>query len=190
MSRLFLFGKRSRLKLLILVSLILVITVGLPIMALAGITNLSALGDATTQGYGSNYTGVWVYTDAQVAGDDYVYGNCTYWAALRRMQVGEAVPNTWGNANTWDDRALTDGYLVDHTPAPGAIMQTDAGALGHVAFVESVSPSGQWTISEMNAAGFDEVDQQTLSPKLALSFNFIHEKQLQTKPSISAEQTL
>ncbi|GAC1500233.1 MAG: hypothetical protein NVS1B10_03640 [Candidatus Saccharimonadales bacterium] len=149
---------------------------GLPILALAAITNLGALSQSTVSGQGSNYSGVWLYTDPQVAGDEYAYGYCTYWAALRRLQIGSPIPNTWGNANTWDDRAMSDGYLVDHTPLPGAVMQTDDGSLGHVAFVERVSPDGSWVISEMNAAGFDEVDQRTFSALAATHYTFIHDR--------------
>jgi surface antigen len=109
--------------------------------------------------------------------DLYAYGNCTYWAALLREQVGMAVPNTWGNANTWATRAKLDGYLVDNSPKPDAIMQTSAGALGHVAFVVSVnSQNGSWTISEMNVKGFDIIDTQTLSASAAKYYNFIHDK--------------
>ena len=32
--------------------------------------------------------------------DLYAWGNCTYWASLLRIQNGDPVPNTWGNANT------------------------------------------------------------------------------------------
>ena len=48
-----------------------------------------------------------------VTSDTYDYGYCTYWAALRRMQIGHSIPNTWGNANTWGIRAAADGYVVD-----------------------------------------------------------------------------
>jgi len=110
-----------------------------------------------------------------VASDTYDYGYCTYWAALRRMQVGHPIPNSWGNANTWGIRAAADGYVVDHTPSVGAIMQTDAYEWGHVAYVESVNSSnGSWTISEMNWIGWDEVDNRTLPSVEDLFYYFIH----------------
>ncbi|HSX53084.1 MAG TPA: CHAP domain-containing protein [Patescibacteria group bacterium] len=118
-----------------------------------------------------------LFEEPVVSTDLYDYGNCTYWAALRRIQTGNPIPNTWGNANTWDDHAILDNYLVDHSPADGAIMQTDAGALGHVAYVEFVNPAdGSWTISEMNVLGWDELDQKTLPSSSAKSFKFIHDK--------------
>jgi surface antigen len=110
--------------------------------------------------------------------DTYDWGNCTYWAALLRQQIGEPIPNGWGNAADWATNARLDGYLVDHTPSYGAIMQTSNvdNGLGHVAFVESVDPNtGSWTISEMNVKGFDVVDTQTLSAADAANYNFIHQ---------------
>jgi surface antigen len=136
----------------------------LPIIALTSITNFGALADSGTQ----------LYTDTAPVNDTYDYGYCTYWAALRRIQVGEPIPNTWGNANTWDDYARLAHYTIDHTPTQNAIMQTDAGLLGHVAFVESVQPDGSLTISEMNYKGWDEIDTRTLSAADAQNYSFIH----------------
>lgn len=106
--------------------------------------------------------------------DEYAYGNCTYWAAERRAQTGRPVPNTWGDAVDWAGNAAADGYLVDNHPTQGAIMQTPAGGLGHVAFVEGVDPDGTWHISEMNVVGFDEVDYRALPASAAAGFAFIH----------------
>jgi surface antigen len=95
---------------------------------------------------------------------------------ILRAQIGEPIPSSWGNAATWAIRAAADGYLVNNTPSYGAIMQISNvdGGLGHVAFVESVSPDGSWTISEMNVKGLDVVDQKTLSAAAAASYSFIH----------------
>jgi surface antigen len=103
----------------------------------------------------------------------YDFGNCTYWVAERRAQIGQPIPDTWGDAEAWADQAAADGYSVDHTPAYGAIMQTAAG-VGHVAFVESVDSDGTWHISEMNAIGFDEVDYKALPASIVANFYFIH----------------
>jgi surface antigen len=118
-----------------------------------------------------------LYTGPGDPNDHYDWGNCTYWAALLRIQMGDPIPNTWGNANTWAKNAKADGYLVDKTPTYGSIMQTDAGDLGHVAFVENVDPiTGKWTISEMNVLGLDMIDTRTLNATDAKNFNFIHDK--------------
>lgn len=111
-------------------------------------------------------------------GDLYAWGNCTWWVSIRRSQINDPIPNTWGNAATWASRASEDGYVVDHTPSFGAIMQISNvdGGLGHVAFVESVDPDGNWHISEMNVLGLDVVDDKANPQSLASNYNFIHDK--------------
>jgi len=138
----------------------------LPIVTVLSMTNASAL----------SRPGITLYNDPSYPSDEYAFGNCTYWAALRRTQIGEPIPNTWGNATTWAINAILDDYEVNHTPTPGAIMQTPyaAGGLGHVAFVESVNTDGSWYISEMNAVGFDEVDYKTMPSSATTEYSFIH----------------
>ena len=55
----------------------------------------------------------------------------------------------WGNAANWDDVARRLGYRVDAVPAIGAVAQTDAGRVGHVAWVSDIGP-GTVTIEEYN----------------------------------------
>jgi len=151
-----------------------VILVMLPILAVASATNISALG----LGSSGSKTNISLYSDPAVGGDTYDYGYCTYWVSLRRIQIGDPIPNNWGNAITWNTGAEADGYTVDHMPTYGSIMQWPEapGGEGHVAFVESVDPNtGKWTISEMNAVGWDEVDYQTMPASAAAKYNFIHD---------------
>ncbi|HSX47552.1 MAG TPA: CHAP domain-containing protein [Patescibacteria group bacterium] len=111
-------------------------------------------------------------------GDLYEWGNCTWWVSMRRAQINDPIPNSWGNAATWSTRAVTQNYLVDHNPTVGSIMQisnVDHG-LGHVAFVESVGLDGTWIISEMNTLGLDIVDYKSEPSGSAINFNFIHDK--------------
>jgi surface antigen len=153
---------RTELKIIFLVMIFLL---GMPILSVFAYTHVNAPAEANQ-----------VYDVASYPGDYYAWGNCTWWAAMRRSQIGEPIPNSWGNAATWAYYAEQDGYLVDHMPSPGAIMQisnVDHG-LGHVAFVESVDPDGTWHISEMNVLGLDLVDYKTMSPSSAASYNFIH----------------
>lgn len=92
---------------------------------------------------------------ARYGGNGYSYGYCTWYAANR-----VAVPNNWGNANTWDNYARSSGWTVSKTPVPGAIAQTDSMSWwGHVAVVEEVSPDGtQIRYSDMNGiAGWNRV---------------------------------
>ncbi len=123
-------------------------------------------------------TGIVVLGNYSYPGDKYDPGNCTYWAYARRAQVGEPIPNTWGDASSWAFYAGLDGYTVDHTPSKHAIMQTPDAAegLGHVAFVESVNPDGTWHISEMNVLGLYIVDHKAMPASAATNYNFIHTK--------------
>lgn len=86
----------------------------------------------------------------------YDYGYCTWYVASRI-----SVPSNWGNANTWDNYArITPGWVVSTVPKAGAIAQSDAMSwLGHVAYVEAVSPDGsQIKYSDMNGlAGWGRV---------------------------------
>jgi len=117
------------------------------------------------------------YMGGPVEGDTYAWGNCTYWAFAMRLWAGNPIPTTWGNANTWDERAIRDGYAVNRTPAVGAIMQSDEGQWGHVAYVIEVnSESGQWKISEMNAPTFNVVSHRTFNASSAVYYDFIHGK--------------
>jgi surface antigen len=139
----------------------------LPVIMLVSATNVGALADTSNQ----------LYSDQTSTSNTYDFGYCTYWAALRREQADSPIPNNWGNANTWADNALLAGYDVDHVPTKGAVMQTTAGSLGHVAYVDAVSLDGGWTISEMNFRGWDIVDERTLTRSDAAQYSFIHGKQ-------------
>ena len=149
---------------------VLSILIILPPIVLVSMTDAKALMD--------NTSGVSLYTDPAVAGDLYDYGNCTYWVAMRRIQVSDPIPENWGNAADWGLNALLSGYKVDQNPSKYAIMQTSVGAngLGHVAFVEGVDPDGTWHISEMNVVGFDEVDNKAMPASAARYYSFIHDR--------------
>lgn len=171
-------------KLALLVIITMCVIVSLPVGAVLALSNLSLL---SANAKSSTTTGGTAYDQPAVASDGYDYGYCTYWAALRRIQISDPIPNNWGNAISWAPNAVLDGYKVDHTPSFGAIFQwpTAPGGLGHVAFVESVNAdTGAWTISEMNAAGWDVVDNKTYPASAAASYNFIHDKTAATDLSL------
>lgn len=112
---------------------------------------------------------------ATATGNRYAYGYCTWYAYNRRMALGLPIGGNWGNAATWAAYARGAGYLVDHTPAVGAVMQTAGGwgGYGHVAVVESVNADGTIVISEMNGvAGWNRVGTRTVPNPEA--YNFIH----------------
>lgn len=94
-----------------------------------------------------------------VANDQSFWGmsaghNCTNYVAWRLITDGvERPPTHPGNASEWAANAITDGFLVDNTPAIGAVAQWDAfaggyGADGHVAYIEAVYEDGTVLVSE------------------------------------------
>lgn len=109
---------------------------------------------------------------ASYGGNGYDYGYCTYYVAAK-----VAVPNNWGNANTWDNYAAVSGWTVSKIPRPGAIAQDNGGWLGHVAVVEAVSADGSMIkYSDMNGlAGWGRVGSSDWVPALSRFDNFIYQ---------------
>ncbi len=110
-------------------------------------------------------------------GNRYALGNCTWYAYERRVQLGLGVGSYWGNANTWAISAASTGFLVDHSPASGAVLVDGAGWYGHVAVVESVEANGDIVISEMNNyayGGWNIVNNRTISAGQASAYQYIH----------------
>lgn len=130
---------------------------------------------AASQGsYNGGYSTVNAQIASASAGNRYAFGNCTWYAYERRLQLGRPVGSFWGNAATWAMYAQAAGYTVNNTPAVGAVMQ-NGGGYGHVAIVESVNSDGSITISEMNYAGnFNRVTSRTVGAGSVGSFNYIH----------------
>jgi surface antigen len=155
----------------------LVVIVSLPTMAVFALGS-SALSFLSLS-HSSSAASDGLYQGALTAGDDYDWGNCTYWVYKLRQDANDPIPDHWGNASSWAVNAALQGYLVDHTPTVGSIMQisdVDHG-LGHVAYVTAVNPNnGVWTVSEMNVIGLDIVDTKTYKAADALGFSFIHDK--------------
>lgn len=156
----------------------LLVVIILPVMAVfsMGESALAFLAGSPSAKYAETKG---FYMGGAVEGDTYAWGNCTYWAFARRLWDGHPIPTTWGNANTWDERAAADGYLVDHIPTVGAIFQTDGGDWGHVAYVIKVNPvNGDFTISEMNAPNLNVVSERTFDGSVLASgyYDFIHYK--------------
>ena len=154
----------------------LVVILSLPFMAVMSMgTDVLGFLSGTPDAKAAETKGF--YMGGPVPGDTYEWGNCTYWSFAMRLWAGTPIPTTWGNANTWDDRARADGYEVNHTPAVNAVFQTDEGDWGHVAYVIKVDDkTGDWTISEMNAPHLNVVSQRTFSKDSAQYYTFIHGK--------------
>ncbi|MHD0398359.1 COG3942 and LysM peptidoglycan-binding domain-containing protein [Staphylococcus simulans] len=102
----------------------------------------------------------------------YTAGQCTSYAFSR---ANGKVGSTWGNANNWANAAAAAGHTVNNTPAAGSIMQSSAGAYGHVAYVEGVNSDGSVRVSEMNYGyGPGVVTSRTISAGQASGYNYIH----------------
>lgn len=98
----------------------------------------------------------------------YPWGQCTWWAATRRADIGKPIPG-WGNAATWAGSAASAGYTVDGSPSAGSVIVFQPGVLGasadygHVAMVEEVRGDGSILISESNALGLGVVSTREIS---------------------------
>lgn len=108
-------------------------------------------------------------------GNGYDYGYCTWWAAVRRNQVGKPIPSNLGNASTWKVLAQRAGLAVGNTPATHAVIWTPPrDYYGHVGFVEGVNPDGSVNISEMNVAGWGRTSYKTISAAEAAGYSYIY----------------
>lgn len=93
---------------------------------------------------------------------------CTWWAAIRRKQIGRPVDGYMGNGADWRASAMRLGYAVSSQPAPGDVMCFQPGVLGadrvygHVAVVEQVNPDGSIVISQ-SSVGWMAVLTQTIA---------------------------
>src|SRR5699024_4466323 len=68
-------------------------------------------------------------------------------SSIKKMEDGDPISSTWGNANQWASNAAADGHTVNNTPKEGSILQSSAGAFGHVAYVENVNSDGSIEVS-------------------------------------------
>ena len=107
-------------------------------------------------------------SSAAAVGDHFPYGQCTWYVASRR-------PIPWnGNAGDWFAAAQSLNWPTGQMPQPGAIMVTWESWYGHVAYVEKVNSDGSWVVSEMNYAGWGQVDQRTIKPGGVPLIGFIY----------------
>jgi len=83
--------------------------------------------------------------------NNFPWGQCTWWAANERPDIGSVVV---GNASAWLYSARAAGLPTGTVPRVGAVVVYQPGAqgaawTGHVAYVTSVN-GNSFTISEMN----------------------------------------
>lgn len=109
----------------------------------------------------------------KTGGNRYAWGNCTWYAYERRVQLGRPIGGLWGNATSWAGSARANGFVVNNTPAPGAIFQNHGG-YGHVGIVESVFPNGDIYVTEMNYQGLNVISGAIISANSVGRYNYIH----------------
>lgn len=101
------------------------------------------------------------------SGNAYDYGQCTWWAYVRRHQLGLPVGSYFGDGAQWANSARAHGYRVDQTPSVGAVIVFAPGqdgahpVYGHVAIVEAVY-GNRVLISESNVRGLGVISNRTL----------------------------
>jgi surface antigen len=84
-------------------------------------------------------------------GNRSVRGQCTWYAWYWRYEIGRSLPHeVIGNARDWAARLGARGFLVNSTPAYGAVVQTRTSGWGHVGVVTRVVEGEYITIREMN----------------------------------------
>lgn len=117
----------------------------------------------------------WGGFSAVYGSNGYDYGYCTWWAAMRRAQIGRPIPSNLGNASTWKVLAQRAGLPVGSQPQAGAVIWfPPRDFYGHVGFVEKVNPDGSEVISEMNAVGWARTDTKTISAAEASNYSYIY----------------
>ncbi|RWZ78172.1 MAG: LysM peptidoglycan-binding domain-containing protein [Candidatus Microsaccharimonas sossegonensis] len=120
--------------------------------------------------------GAYVNTRPPSPGNKYAWGNCTWYVYERRLALGMPVGSFWGNGGSWAISGRAAGYVVDNTPAFGAVL-VQAGNPGHNAVVESVAADGTVVISEMNNwayGGFNIINTRTISAGQASLYQYVH----------------
>lgn len=141
------------------------------------VTVTAPVSQPTYQSYGGG--GAWKPAHAwsgPIVSNGYPFGQCTWYAAVRRAELGKPVGNQWGNGGYWRYSGARAGYAVDNNPQPGDVMD---GA-GHVAIVEMVDPGNVIYISEMNGyrggGGWGRVGYVTISWGEATSgmYRYVH----------------
>lgn len=139
----------------------LVILVAVAVGAAAG-----AVGDAAS---GLRSTS----SAAPTVANGWPWGQCTWYVALRRSDMGEQV--TWGgDAWQWLANAAAQGKPETTIPAPGEIAVYLRGGsydsrFGHVALVVAAWP-GWYVVAEANYYGLGVIDTRSIGwpdPKVA-----------------------
>ena len=123
----------------------------------------------------------------------FVLRNCTSFVAWRLQERNRMAGFAndfrgahWGDATNWDDVARELGYRVDSVPAIGAVAQTDAGRVGHVAWVSAIGP-GTVTVEEYNHALPGGYGSRTLPVG---TFRYLHLDDVAPSPLLGSDRSV
>lgn len=113
------------------------------------------------------------------SGNAYEFSQCTWWAYVRRHQLGLPAGSHFGNGCQWAASAKALGYWVDNTPRHvGDIIVFAAGQegsdsyYGHVAIVEKINDDGSIVTSECGSVMNGKTYSRTLTN--VNDFQYIH----------------
>jgi surface antigen len=116
-------------------------------------------------------------TKSTTPGNTNAWGNCTWYAWERRLEIGRPLPSgALGNAAQWNSSLASMGYRVDSVPEVGAVFQ-NGGGYGHVGIVESINADGSIEVSEMNnysGGGYNWINGRSIPAGQVGTFNYIH----------------
>lgn len=113
-------------------------------------------------------------------GNAYEFSQCTWWAYVRRHQLGLPAGSHMGNGADWADTARKLGYWVDNTPRVGDVICFQRGqyqsdtTYGHVGIVEAVGEDGSITTSECGSSYHGKPFSRTFTAEQAAQLQFIH----------------
>ena len=113
-------------------------------------------------------------------GNAYEFSQCTWWAYVRRHQLGLPAGSHMGNGADWANTARKLGYWVDNTPRVGDVICFQRGqyqsdtTYGHVGIVEAVGEDGSITTSECGSSYHGKPFSRTFTAEQAAQLQFIH----------------
>ncbi len=111
-----------------------------------------------------------------MADNTYDEGECTFHVFERVKSDSNMIEKSWGDAAHWAERAEADGYAVNGIPEEGAVLQTEAGEIGHVAYVTAVNEDSI-EISEMNLYEPYEITERSIEAENIENYDYIHPKE-------------
>lgn len=118
----------------------------------------------------------YIITPDPMERNTYDTGQCTHYIFEMVKTQGKMIETSWNDAEHWAENAEADEYTVNDQPKTGAIMQTERGELGHVAYIESVNEDGSIHVSEMNLYEPHEVTERTIDEADISEYVYIHPK--------------